>query len=62
MVSEITGFHVLTHAWLLENNGQWPIAAVGMNNDSNGGFELGGGRGKVKSVLSRIFELAVEGL
>lgn len=62
LVSGTSGYHVLTHAWLLENNGQWPIAVVAMTNDSSGGIDDDDGIFKVQSVLSRILQLAAEGL
>ena len=62
LVSGSTGYHVLTHAWLLENNGQWPIAVVAMTNDASGGIDDDDGIFKVQSVLSRILQLAAQGL
>lgn len=62
LVSGVTGFHVLTHAWMLENNGRWPIVVVGMTNDSAGGITDNGGGSKIRSVLARIIELAGQGL
>ncbi len=62
LVSGATGYHVLTHAWLLENNGQWPIVVVGMTNDSAGGIDANDGIFKVQSVLSRILQLTAQGL
>jgi len=62
LVSGATGYHVLTHAWLLENNGRWPIVVVGMTNDASGGIDDDQGIFKVQSVLARILELADEEL
>lgn len=62
LVSGATGYHVLTHAWLLEDNGRWPIVVVGMTNDSSGGIDADNGVFKVQSVLARILELADQGL
>lgn len=62
LTSGSTGYHVLTHAWLLENNGQWPIVVVGMTNDAAGGIDADSGIFKVQSVLSRILELTAQGL
>ena len=62
LVSGSTGYHVLTHAWLLENNGQWPIVVIAMTNDSGGGIDDDSGLFKVQSVLARILELVTEGL
>jgi len=57
-----SGYHVLTHAWLLENNGQWPIVLVAMANNDNGGIDADLGIFKIQSVLSRILELIAEGI
>ena len=62
LVSGSTGYHVLTHAWLLENNGQWPIVVIAMTNDSGGGIDDDSGLFKVQSVLARILELVTQGL
>jgi len=62
LASGATGYHVLTHAWLLENNGSWPIVVVAMTNDSGGGIDADSGILKVQSVLARIIELADQGL
>jgi hypothetical protein len=62
LVSGSTGYHVLTHAWLLEDNGRWPVAVVAMANDAGGGIDDDSGIFKVQSVLSRILELTAEGL
>lgn len=62
LVSGATGYHVLTHSWLLENNGQWPIVVVGMTNDSGGGIDADNGVFKIQSILARILQLTAEGL
>jgi len=62
LISGNTGYHVLTHAWLLENNGEWPIVVVGMTNDAGGGIDDESGIFKIQSVLARILELAAHGL
>ncbi len=62
LASGTTGLHVLTHAWLLEDNGRWPIVVVGMTNDSGGGIDDDNGVFKVQSVLARILELTLQGL
>lgn len=62
LVSGVDGYHVLTHAWLLENNGHAPYVVVGMTNDDNGGIDNNDGIYKIQSVLARILELTREGL
>lgn len=62
LVSGVDGYHVLTHAWLLENNGHAPYVVVGMTNDDNGGIDNNDGIYKLQSVLARILELTREGL
>ncbi|MCX7553101.1 hypothetical protein OS175_04365 [Marinicella sp. S1101] len=47
---------------LFGNDYQWPIVVVGMTNDATGGITDDGGGTKVRSVLSRILELAAQGL
>ena len=58
LVSGVDGYHVLTHAWLLEDNGHAPYVVVGMTNDANGGIDNNDGIYKVQSVLARILELS----
>ncbi|GAB4199934.1 MAG: hypothetical protein Tsb002_35800 [Wenzhouxiangellaceae bacterium] len=62
LVSATTGYHVLTHAWLLEDDGQQPFVVVGMTNDANGGIDQNSGIFNVQSVLARILELTAAGL
>jgi len=62
LVSGADGYHVLTHAWLLENNGHAPYVVVGMTNDDSGGIDSNDGIYKVQSVLARILELTRAGL
>ncbi len=62
LVSGVDGYHVLTHAWLLEDNGHAPYVVVGMTNDDNGGIDNNDGIYKVQSVLARILELTRAGL
>jgi len=51
--SGVTGYHVLTHAWLLENQGSDPYVVIAMANDSNGGIDVF----DVQSITGRILEL-----
>ncbi len=60
LVSGTNGYHVLTHAWLLEDNGRPPFVVVGMTNDNNGGIDANDGIFKVQSVLARLLELTSE--
>lgn len=60
LVSGATGYHVLAHAWLLEDNGRPPFVVVAMANDSSGGIEDADGLFKVQSLLSRILEVVAE--
>ena len=54
LTSGATGNHVLTHAWLLQRNGESrPWVVVALANDSNGGIE----GAPIQSVTSRIIEL-----
>ena len=53
---------MLTHAWLLEDNGHAPYVVVAMANDDNGGIDNNNGIYKIQSVLARILELTREGL
>ncbi|GAA4811326.1 hypothetical protein GCM10011365_18410 [Marinicella pacifica] len=62
LVSGVNGYHVLTHAWLLEDNGHAPYVVVAMANDDNGGIDNNNGIYKIQSVLARILELTREGL
>jgi hypothetical protein len=55
--SGATGQHVLTHAWLLQKDGESkPWIVVGLTNDSGGGIDAF----QVNSILSRIIELIGE--
>lgn len=62
LVSGVNGYQVLTHAWLLENNGHTPYVVVGMTNDANGGIDDNDGLYIIQSVLGRILELTRAGL
>ena len=56
LVSGSTGYHVLTHAWLLERQGGDPYVVVAMANDSNGGIDIF----EVQSITGRILELLAQ--
>ena len=47
------GYHVLTHAWMLENAGEDPYVVVAMSNSDGGGIDPY----KVQSVTGRILQL-----
>lgn len=53
LVSGADGYHVLTHAWLLENAGADPYVVVVMSNDDSGGID----EYEVQSVAGRILQL-----
>jgi len=57
LVASGSGYHVLTHGWLLEDNGRPPFVVIGMTNDDNGGIDANDGLFKVQSVLARLLEL-----
>lgn len=50
------GFHVLTHAWMLEDRGDDPWVVVAMSNSDGGGIDAY----KVQSITSRILQLVAE--
>lgn len=52
-LSSAAGFHVLTHAWMLENAGGDPYVVVALSNDPSGGID----QFAVQSVTGRILEL-----
>lgn len=52
-LSSGAGFHVLVHAWLLEDAGQDPYVVVAMSNSNTGGID----QFNVQSVTGRILEL-----
>jgi len=56
LASPQNGFLVLTHAFMLEREGEQPIAVVGLSNDYNGNID----QFAVQSTLGRILELAAE--
>ncbi len=47
------GYHVLTHAWMLENAGEDPYVVVAMSNSDGGGIDPY----KVQSITGRILQL-----
>ncbi len=52
-LSSGAGFHVLTHAWMLQNTGQDPYVVVAMSNSDAGGID----QYRVQSIAGRILEL-----
>ncbi|MEP7096096.1 MAG: serine hydrolase [Dokdonella sp.] len=52
-LSSGAGFHVLTHAWMLENTGHDPYVVVAMSNSDAGGID----QYRVQSITGRILEL-----
>ncbi len=56
LASGTNGFHVLTHAWMLQNAGQDPYVVVAMANSINGGID----QFNVQSVNGRLLQLAYE--
>ena len=53
LASGANGFHVLTHAWMLENAGEDPYVVVAMSNSIGGGID----QFFVQSVTGRLLEL-----
>jgi hypothetical protein len=47
------GYHVLTHAWMLENTGEDPYVVIAMSNDDDGGID----EFKVQSITGRLLQL-----
>ncbi|MGB0514600.1 MAG: hypothetical protein ACPGJE_07145, partial [Wenzhouxiangellaceae bacterium] len=53
-VSGVSGNHVLTHAWLLENTPEFPpLVVVALANNPAGGIDAF----EIQSITSRIVEL-----
>jgi hypothetical protein len=52
-LSSSAGFHVLVHAWLLEDVGRAPFVVVAMSNSVGGGID----QFNVQSVLGRVLQL-----
>jgi hypothetical protein len=50
------GFHVLTHAWMLEDRASDPWVVIAMSNSDGGGID----QYKVQSITSRILQLVAE--
>ncbi|MEO7916782.1 MAG: serine hydrolase, partial [Dokdonella sp.] len=53
LASGANGFHVLTHAWMLQNAGQDPYVVIAMSNSVNGNID----QFFVQSVTGRILQL-----
>ncbi len=54
LTSGVNGDLVLTHAWLLEREGERPLVLVGMSNNQPGGLD----QFLIQSILGRLLELA----
>lgn len=52
-LSAADGFHVLTHAWLLQNTGDDPYVVIAMSNSDGGAID----EYKVQSITGRILQL-----
>lgn len=53
LLASTNNFHVLTHAWMLENAGQDPYVVIALSNSSTGGID----QYQVQSVTGRLLEL-----
>lgn len=51
-----TGYHVLTHAWLLQNEGEDPWVVIAMSNSDAGGINIF----DVQSITGRLLELVAD--
>lgn len=56
LTSGVSGLHVLTHAWLLQNQGENPYVVVAMTNDSLGGIDIF----RVQSIAGRLLDLVLD--
>lgn len=56
LTTTANGFHVLTHAWMLENAGEDPYVVIAMSNSDAGGID----QFLVQSVTGRMLELVSE--
>lgn len=54
LTSGVNGLQVLTHAWMLENQGENPKVVITMSNDSSGGIDIYA----VQSIAGRVLRLA----
>ena len=54
--SVANGFHVLTHAWMLQNAGKDPYVVIAMSNSVNGNID----QFQVQSVTGRLLQLVYE--
>ncbi|MEO7432859.1 MAG: serine hydrolase [Dokdonella sp.] len=50
------GYHVLTHAWMLQNSGEDPYVVIAMSNSDTGGIDPY----KVQSITGRILQLLAQ--
>jgi beta-lactamase class A len=60
LASTANNFHVLTHAWLLEDQGRDPYVLVSMANDPAGGITGNLTQFQIQSVNGRILQLLAE--
>ncbi len=60
LASSATNFHVLTHAWLLEDQGRDPFVLIAMANDPAGNILRDSTQFQIQSVLGRILQLLAE--
>jgi Beta-lactamase enzyme family len=60
LASTANNFHVLTHAWLLEDQGRDPYVLVAMANDTAGGITGNLTQFQIQSVAGRILQLLAE--
>lgn len=51
-----SGFHVLTHTWMLENAGESPYVVIALSNSAGGGID----EFAVQSITGRLLELVSE--
>jgi Beta-lactamase enzyme family len=55
-LSAADGYHVLTHAWMLQNSGEDPYVVIAMSNSDTGGID----EYEVQSITGRILQLVSE--
>jgi hypothetical protein len=60
LASTATNFHVLTHAWLLEDQGRDPYVVVAMANDPAGNILSNTTQFQIQSVAGRILQLLAQ--
>lgn len=56
LASSANGYHVLTHAWMLQNAGKDPYVVIAMSNSVNGNID----QFQVQSVTGRLLQLVYE--